>query len=63
LLSDRVGRGRAVAIAVLVPVLVGTSRVLLGVHWTSDVVAGLALGWCVAAVTLDLIPPRSQPVP
>jgi membrane-associated phospholipid phosphatase len=26
-------------------VAVAASRVLLAVHWTSDVVAGLALGW------------------
>ena len=33
--------GAAVAIAVAV----ATSRVLLGVHWLTDVLAGLALGW------------------
>jgi undecaprenyl-diphosphatase len=33
--------GAAVAIAVAV----GCSRVLLGVHWFSDVVAGLVIGW------------------
>jgi undecaprenyl-diphosphatase len=33
--------GSAVAIATAV----AASRVLLGLHWLSDVVAGLALGW------------------
>ena len=37
-----------VAIGVLVPVAVATTRVLLGVHFPSDVVAGLVLGWAIA---------------
>jgi PAP2 superfamily len=46
------GRGRPlrvrsilVGIAVAVGLAVGASRVLLGVHWFTDVLAGLALGW------------------
>jgi undecaprenyl-diphosphatase len=41
-------RGRAAGLgglAVAIAVAVGSSRVLLDVHWVSDVVAGLALGW------------------
>jgi undecaprenyl-diphosphatase len=38
--------GAAVAIAVMV----AASRVLLGVHWLTDVVGGLALGWAWFAV-------------
>jgi membrane-associated phospholipid phosphatase len=46
------GRGRSLrarsilaGIAVGIVLAVGASRVLLGVHWFSDVLAGLALGW------------------
>ncbi|GAA0368487.1 phosphatase PAP2 family protein [Microbispora corallina] len=46
-------RGRAVvwALAVLIPLAVGFSRIALGVHWFSDVVAGLVLGVAVVAAT------------
>jgi membrane-associated phospholipid phosphatase len=36
--------------AVGIPVLVAGTRVLLGVHWLSDTVAGLAFGWAWFAV-------------
>jgi len=44
---DRHRRTRALcaAAAVLVAVAVATSRALLGVHWLTDVIAGLAVGW------------------
>ena len=61
----RRGQGRLVvlAAAVVAPVLVAASRVLLGVHWPSDVVAGLCLGWLAAATFLALVPPDSPHPP
>ena len=43
----RTARTRAalVGVAVGIAVAVACSRVMLDLHWTSDVIAGLALGW------------------
>ena len=45
-----VARALVVAVAVGLAVAVATSRVMLGVHWLSDAVAGLAFGWAWFAV-------------
>jgi membrane-associated phospholipid phosphatase len=51
-----VGRGRwrfvAPAAAILLSLLIGTSRVMLGVHWPSDVVGGWAFGLLWVLLTL-----------
>jgi membrane-associated phospholipid phosphatase len=41
----RVARALVIAVAVGIAVAVATSRVMLGVHWLSDAIAGLAFGW------------------
>jgi membrane-associated phospholipid phosphatase len=42
---SRRGRAALAATAAVVTVLVAASRALLGVHWLTDVVAGVAVGW------------------
>lgn len=44
-------RRSAIAIATMVPLLVGTSRVYLDVHWSTDVLGGWSVGGLVAALS------------
>ena len=41
----RRGRAIAAAVATMVALAVAASRALLGVHWLTDVIAGLMVGW------------------
>jgi membrane-associated phospholipid phosphatase len=54
--AKALSRPAALAVAVVLPVLVAATRVLLGVHYVTDVVGGLALGWACAAVAWLLTP-------
>lgn len=41
----RTGRTAAALVAAFITLIVAASRVLLGVHWLTDVAAGLIMGW------------------
>jgi undecaprenyl-diphosphatase len=55
-----------VAVATTIAVAVAASRALLGVHWLSDVVGGLILGWAwclICAVLYDVLRRKPSPAP
>jgi membrane-associated phospholipid phosphatase len=49
-----INRGTAIAFAVLVPLIVGLSRVFLNVHWATDVLGGWSVGLLIAVLSCTL---------
>ncbi|CAN5898969.1 phosphatase PAP2 family protein [soil metagenome] len=47
-------RPAAIALCIIAPALVGASRVVLDVHWATDVLGGWLAGLCIAALTILL---------
>lgn len=58
--QHRAGKALAIAIAFTLALLVGLSRIVLGVHWPSDVVAGWAFGLFWVGLVLRLASVRDD---
>ncbi|GIF03301.1 phosphatase PAP2 family protein [Actinoplanes siamensis] len=56
--AGRTKRAALVVAAVVLPLITAYARVALGVHWTSDVLAGMLLGVAVPAVTVAVFQGR-----
>ena len=55
LFDDQLHRRIAAAFAILLSMMIGVSRPMLGVHWPSDVIAGWAFGLLWVAVVLAIM--------
>ena len=53
--ANRAVKAYVLAVAVILTLLVGTSRVYLGVHWPTDVLAGWSLGGVWALICLSVM--------
>ena len=55
-------RAYVVTVSALVALLVGISRVYIGVHWPTDVLAGWAIGalWAIVVFTVARWPRRAH---
>lgn len=49
-LGDRIRENLAIVAALLLVFAIGASRIILGVHWPTDVAAGWAIGLCWTAI-------------
>jgi undecaprenyl-diphosphatase len=58
--TQTIARWAMVVGAVVVTAATGLTRIALGVHWLSDVVAGWALGFAVLVVTTAAFPKRTD---
>jgi undecaprenyl-diphosphatase len=56
-------RALAVAVALILAVLIGLSRIVLGVHWPSDVLGGwaFAIFWVALSIHLASTRPEAEP--
>jgi undecaprenyl-diphosphatase len=60
--AGRITRAVLAAVAVVIAVAVAASRAVLGVHWLTDIVAGLVLGWGWSALVLLAFRTRERTV-